>query len=488
MARTIVDLDARATVLDASQRLAAALPDGDIALMVAPGAPVLRSGVFLEVLRSELGQRRLSLVTMDARARSVAASVHVPAYSSLAALERHELDPTERIDRARRTAIASVRPSTVAASRPSFRRVGAIAGALAAAALILAAIVGPEATVRVAAAAEDIGPFDFPVRGTVGGTADVKLKTVTQQVTARIPGTLTGARTEERRARGSVQLQNKTTDETRIPKGTIFQTPNGIQFLSTEERTLPRSVIIPGTNLELIIGKIDVPVEAAVAGPDANVAANRITIGPSPTRYTVTNNEPASGGEIKRIPIARLEDYDAARAKAPDALKAEAELQLQKWIREPRPRELVIPRVLVGQMQIAPASADVVGKESFEVTVTGIATAYVAPEEEPRRAIAAKLRESAVAGNDVDDNGVIFDVTSLKVGEDGVTWNVTARGQQARKVDPAGTARMLAGKRVSEVEKELERDRLRLKRLDWRPEWWPLLPLLDVRITVVVER
>ena len=139
-------------------------------------------------------------------------------------------------------------------------------------------------------------------------------------------------------------------------------------------------------------------------------------------------------------------------------------------------------------MQIAPASADVIGKESFEVTVTGIATAYVAPEAEPRKTIAAKLRESAAPGNDVDDSGVVFDVTSLKVGEDGVTWNVTARGQQARKVSPPATALMLAGKPVSEVERALEKDRLRLSRLDWRPAWWPLMPLLDARITVVVER
>ena len=28
---------------------------------------------------------------------------------------------------------------------------------------------------------------------------------------------------------------------------------------------------------------------------------------------------------------------------------------------------------------------------------------------------------------------------------------------------------------------------LRLVRLDWIPAWWPLLPLLDARITVQVE-
>lgn len=482
MARTIVDLDARATVLDASERLASAPPDGDIALMVAPGAPVLRSGVFLEVLRSEVGPRRLSLVTTDARARSVASSVHVPAYASLSALERHELDPTERLEKARRAAIASVRPGTVSAPRPSWRRIAAIAGSLLAAAVILAVVVLPEATVRVSAAAEPIGPLDLVVRGTTGGTGDVTLKTITQPLSAKIPGTATGARIEEVRGKGSVQLENKTTDDVRVAKGSIFRTADGVQFLSSADVTVPRSVIVPP--FTLFVGKVTVGVDAAVAGPTGNVPAGRITVGPDQNRYAVTNPEPTSGGEIKRIPIVRLEDYDAARAKAPDALRAAADEQLQKWIREPRPLEQVVPQVLVQQTSIAPASVDVIGKEGFELTVSGIATAYVAPEAEPRKAIASRLRDAAEVGNDVDDRGVVFDVTKLTVTNEAVIWNVTARGQQARRVNHTATARLLAGKQVREAERILEAERLRLVRLDWVPDWWPFLPLLDARITV----
>lgn len=485
MARTIVDLDARATVLDASERLAAAPPDGDIALMVAPGAPLLRSGVFLEVLRAEVGPRRLSLVTTDPRARSVASSVHVPAYASLSALERHELDPTERLERARKAAIASARPGTVAARRPSLGRIAGIGGSLLAAALILAGLLLPEATVRVAPAAQPIGPLELVVRGTTGGTADVALKTVTQPLTAKIPGTATGARTEEVRAKGSVSLENKTTDDVRVAKGSIFRTADGVQFLSSVDVTVPRSVIVPP--FTLFVGKVTVGVDAAVAGPTGNVPPGRITVGPDPNRYAVTNPEPTSGGEIKRIPIARLEDYDAAVKKAPDALKAAAEQQLERWVREPRPGEQVVPQVLVRQTTMVPASADVIGKDAFEITVSGIATAYVAPDAQPRKAIASKLRDAAETGNDVDDRGVAFDVTKLTVTEEGVTWNVTARGQQTRRVDRAATARLLAGRQVREAEGILRGERLRMVQLDWRPEWWPLLPLLDARITIQEE-
>lgn len=483
MDRVVVDLDARATILDAGERLAAVPPDGDVALVVAPGAPVLRSAVFLEVLRAQAGPRRLSLVTTDARARSLAASVHVPAYASVAALERRELDPTERLEKVRASVVASVRAGTVA-PRPSLARVGLVAGSLAAAAAVLAAVLVPEARVYVAATAAAIGPAEVTVRGTTGGSADVTLKTVTQGITGRVPGTATGVRTDEVRAKGSVQLSNKTTDDFRVPKGTVFRTGDGVQFVSQTDVTLPRSVIVPP--FELFVGKVSVGVEAAAAGPSGNVVAGRITVSPDPNRFSVTNPEPAGGGEIRRIPVARLEDYDAAVKKAPDALKAAGDEQLQRWLREPRPGETVVPQVLVRQTSVAPSSVDVIGKESFELMVSGIATAYVSPEAEPRRAIAARLQELAEKGNDVDVSTVRFDVNSLKVADDGVTWSATARGQQTKRVDRAQVAHLLTGRLLRDQEALLRESGVRWVRTEWTPAWWPLLPLLDARISVQV--
>ena len=83
MSRTVIDLDARATILDASERLAAAPPGTPVVFVVPAGAPFARNPVFLEVARSLAGDRRLSVVSSDARARSIATSVHVPAYASL---------------------------------------------------------------------------------------------------------------------------------------------------------------------------------------------------------------------------------------------------------------------------------------------------------------------------------------------------------------------------------------------------------------------
>jgi hypothetical protein len=487
MARSVVDLDGRATILDAAERVAAVPPADDIALVVAPGAPVLRSVVFVEVLRTQAGPRRLSIVTTDGRARSLASAVHVPAYATLAALERRELDPTERLDPARRV----VRPAggaTVGPPRLGARRAAAIAGSLAGALLVLAAVLLPEARVVVAATAQPVGLADIVVRGaTTAGGADVTLKTLQQAIGAKVTGTATGSRTEDIKAKGSVQLENKTTDDVRVAKGSVFKTADGLQFLTTADATLPRSVIIPP--FSLFVGKVSIGVEAAAAGPGGNVASGRITIAPDPLRYTVTNPEPTSGGDSRKIPVVKLEDYDAAVKRVPDALRAAAEDQLAKWTREPRPGEQVVPQVLARQTSLSPAPTDVVGKEvaTFDLTVAGIANAYVVPETEPKRTVVSKLRESVTAGNDVDERGVTFDVKSLKVADDGVTWTLTARGQQTRAVNNDRVSRLLTGRRVGDAQSALAGEGLELKRLDWVPGWWPLLPILDARISVQVE-
>src|SRR5205823_3018532 len=73
VSRTVIDLDARASILDASERLAAAPADAPVVFVVPAGAPFARNAVFLEVARTLAGQRRVSLVSSDPRARSIAA-------------------------------------------------------------------------------------------------------------------------------------------------------------------------------------------------------------------------------------------------------------------------------------------------------------------------------------------------------------------------------------------------------------------------------
>jgi hypothetical protein len=486
MSRTVIDLDARASVLDAAERVAAVPADGDLALVVAAGAPLLRNAVFIDVVRGAVGPRRLSIVTTDARARSLASAAHVPAYSSLDALERHELDPTERLTRARRAAIATVRTPSVPTVRLSPARVMAFIGSLLGAVLILLAVLVPEAQVFVAPETAPLGPLALQVKTATG---DVPYTALQIEISAKVNGTATGERIEETRGRGIVRLENRTTNDIRIPRGSVFSTASGVQFLSTEEKTLPRSIIVPGTPFNLSIGRVDVPIEAAVAGDPGNVPPGRIVNGPDPSRYSVTNPTETIGGKIQRIPVVKLEDYDAAVKRAPEMLKAEADKQLARWVAETQAGKTTVPGVFVRQTALGPANVDIVGKQlaQFELTVAGIATGYRVDSADLSRAMVRKLEQDLPSGMEVDPASTEVRVERITVEDSGVTWAVTAQGTQRKKFVPAEIGRSLAGRPVGDAERLLRDDRLTLKRIDRVPGWWPLLPLLEGRITVKAD-
>ena len=109
--RKVIDLGADATILDAARSLAA-VESADVVLVVPSGAPLTRNAVFLEALRRRAGDRRIVLVSPEARARSLASSVHMKSFASISALDRHELDATEHLSDARRAVMKTmVRPA-----------------------------------------------------------------------------------------------------------------------------------------------------------------------------------------------------------------------------------------------------------------------------------------------------------------------------------------------------------------------------------------
>ena len=244
--RTIIDLGGDATILDAARRLDAA-ESSDVVMVVPSGAPLTRNAIFLEALRRRAGDRRIVLVSPEARARSLASSVHMRAFSSLSALDRHELDATESLTDARRAAI-STRVRRRAAPRGGTSRLRALAVfmSLVTAAGILLAVVGPTATIVIAATPTPLGPFEYDLRAGPGG--DIRAQTLfDDSLTAKTTGTATGTKPDEAKATGQVKFSNLTTNDIRIGVGTFLQTNDSppVRFVTTEEKILPRSTIAP---------------------------------------------------------------------------------------------------------------------------------------------------------------------------------------------------------------------------------------------------
>lgn len=482
MSRTVIDLDARASILDASERLAAAPADAPVVFVVPAGAPFARNAVFLDVARTLAGQRRISLVSSDPRARSIAASVHVPAYASLGSLEREELDPTEKLGAPRRAALASVAARRPAPSLGSPARAIAIAASVLGAVLLLLAVVLPSAAVSVTPSSIPMPGATFTIRAGPGG--EVPAQPLSATITTKVTGTATGSRTQDIKATGSVHFTNQTTDDLTIPKGTVVQTTTGadrVQFATTEAKTLPRSVIVFVT---VIPGTADVAVEAVAGGVAGNVAANRIVVSNN-ARYQVTNPAPTTGGDTKKIPVVLAEDYTVATVKGnvDRALADEGNNQKLRW-----KSQLAGDAVVwVGTPSLTSQGglADVVGKEvaTFDVPVTATVQGFAVAGDQPTKAALERYRTMASPGNVLDERNAQFNAVAT-VADNGVSWKITASGTQSPQLDSVRIRGALAGRTPAEVRELLSGQGLRVTDLRISPDWWPRMPLLDARIAV----
>jgi Baseplate J-like protein len=477
VSRTVIDLDSRATILDASERLAAAPADAPVVFVVPSGAPFARNAVFLEVARTLAGQRRVAIVSSDPRARSIAASVHVPAYASLGSLEREELDPTEKLGGPRRAALAAV-----AARRPPpslgspARAIGIAASAIGALALLLMIAV-PSAAVTVAPSSIPMPGATFSVRAGPGG--DVPAQPLNATITTKVTGTATGSRTDEVKATGSVRFSNQTTDDTTIPKGTVVQTADRIQFATTEAKTLPKSIIFG-----FIVGQVDVAVEAVLGGPAGNVPTNRIVVS-NRAVYFVTNPAATTGGESKKIPVVKAEDYTAATAKTTvdRALADAANEQKTKWSAQLGGSGVVY--VGTASLTSQGGLSDVVGKEvpTFDVPIAATVQGFAVAADQPTKAAVERYRTMASPGNVLDERTAQFNAIAT-VADNGVTWRIAASGTQAPQLDVSRIRGSLAGRTPAEAHAVLDGQGLKVTDLRISPDWWPRMPLLDARIAV----
>ncbi len=487
--RTVIDLGGDATILDAARRLDAA-ESADVVLVVPSGAPLTRNAVFLEVLRRRAGDRRMVLVSPEARARSLASSVHMKAFSSISALDRHELDSTEHLTDARRAAMSTrVRRATPRRGVSPLRAL-AVFMSLVTAAGILLAVVGPSATIVIAATPTPLGPFEYDLRAGPNG-GDIRAQTLfDDRLTAKTTGTATGSRPDETKATGQEVFKNLTTNDIRIPTGTLVQTSDSppVRFLTTEEKVLPRSSILPIPT----VGSALINIQALDVGPKGNVGADKITRGSS-SEYLVTNPAPTAGGKADQIPVVTQADYDKAVSQSDADVKAKAEQRTVEW-KAGAAKGTNVYGVLWKRLGVVTPASDVVGKEppkdkpTFEISVTASATAYAVTADEPKTTAVAKLRQELASGMDLDATSPKVDeVIGASVADDGVHWRVRAQGKQVPQPKTTQMTAALAGREYEAVGPLAEQLGFTLRSITPWPEWWPRLPVLDSRITIVVE-
>jgi len=485
--RTVIELGARASVLDAVERISAAPAADDLVLSIAAGAPAARNAVFFEVARRAAGTRRLAIVSPDTRARALASSVHLPAFASTAALERQELDATEPLTTARRAALARpIRVKRAVGASPV--RVLGILGSLLAAALVLMVVVGPTATVVVAPVSKALGPIEFDLRAGPQGEIPGALTLVANDLSQKYTQNATGERLDPVKAKGVARFTNKNTQDVRVLKGTVVRTRDNVRFQTTEEKIIPRSTldILPPF---VKFGTVDIAIEALDAGAAGNVAANTITITDG-NDYAVSNPQATSGGEIKKFAVITPSDYGLAAGRAEEELRKAGLKKVDDWKKAAAKGQLIYGPVT--KVTGVTTSAGLVGTEPpngmFELTVTGTATGYSVPDVEPRATTITKLRERADPEYEIDQQAAVVDVIIQPTLDDnGVRWRVRGRTSQFPRVKDAPLRTALAGRELSEGQGVVEGQGLELRRIVVWPYFWPRFPFLDSRLQIKVE-
>ena len=125
---------------------------------------------------------------------------------------------------------------------------------------------------------------------------------------------------------------------------------------------------------------------------------------------------------------------------------------------------------------------------TFVITASGTATAYRVPNGQPRAAAINSLHGELAGGMTFDNDSVAVDtVLGPTVGETGVQWRVSAKAQQYSGVDAAQMKAALTGRSPDEVETVAAARGFKKLSVETWPSWWPLLPVLDSRITIKPE-
>ena len=186
-------------------------------------------------------------------------------------------------------------------------------------------------------------------------------------------------------------------------------------------------------------------------------------------------------------------DYDKAVSQSDSDMKSKAEQRTAEW-KAGAPKGTNVYGFVLKRTGVMTPASDVVGKEltkdkpTFEITVTGSATAYAVIDKEPTRTAIAKLKDEVASDMDLDQtSAVVNEVIGASVQDDGVHWRVRAQGQQKRKPNTPQMTAALAGREYEAVGPLAQQLGFQLRSITPWPEWWPRLPVLDSRITIVVE-
>ena len=349
------------------------------------------------------------------------------------------------------------------------------------------ATVVPVATIEVVPATARVSETVLVTADPQATEVDLEARVVPARlVEVRLEGSAQIATTSKKaapseRARGVVTFANRTTQDVRVPAGTVLRTSTGsnIRFSTTRE------VVVPAG-----LGKTaDAQIVAVNPGPTGNVAAYLITTveGAVGLSVTAVNGQATGGGNVTQVGVVTAGDREYVKDVLLEQLRQEAYVRLQEQLDT---QEFVPPQTV--QVAIISEVYDKFVEElsdSLGLKLNVVANAVAVAGQDTNTVALGALQASVPPDQMLVAQGLTFERGEVRMGEKRrVNFAMTASGIAVASIDTSGLREALVGQTIERAQ-EIVRERLPLKRaplITVRPDWSGHMPKLASRIHVVV--
>jgi hypothetical protein len=285
------------------------------------------------------------------------------------------------------------------------------------------------------------------------------------------------------KAKGIVEFRNLTEQSVAIPAGTVVRNGEGVRFVTTV-----------ASEMDAGFGKIlQLPVEAVEAGISGNLDPESINAieGRLGLSLSVTNPKATTGG--RELPSVQASDADRERVKALLMKNLEEQASI-KFSSELSPGDLILDQNMTVSQILSEEYDPPAGAAGTSLTLD-LRVEYLnhyASAADLAKLASLALNASLPTGfRAVESDGVSIQAeTNPIVEEDGnAKWNMRAERKIVRQIDPALVTRMIQGYGSWNVKSKLK-ETLPLAGVpdvQLTPSWWPWMPIVPFRISVVTE-
>jgi hypothetical protein len=286
------------------------------------------------------------------------------------------------------------------------------------------------------------------------------------------------------KANGVVTFRNLTQQSVTIPSGTVVRTEDNIRFMTTRG----------GEVLAGLAETLDLPAEAVESGRSGNAAAETVVVveGRLGLSLSVTNPEALTGGREVPSVQATAADRERAKRELMEELEREARTKLANEMTAGDvffDDTFEVSQILSEVYDPPPGAAATRLSLSMQVEFSGL----YASASDLKELASLALNASLPSGFRPVEN---FSVLSLKPvtkpvqNDDGaIRWTVRAERRIARQVNAGQVTHLIQGIGARRAQMILEKS-FPLDgrpRVNLSPEWWPWIPIVPFRISVVTQ-